>query len=75
MSNYEQFVKNVETLMFIYSYKKKDMKGIFGNGFFKKLNNKDETLIKKVSDYFNISEEYITNKDIINSSLNRRYFF
>jgi len=74
MSNYEKFIKNVETLMFIYSYKKKDMKSIFGNNFFDRLKSKDKILIKKVSDYFNISEEYITNKGIINSSLNRRYF-
>jgi hypothetical protein len=60
--------------MFIYSLNKTEMKSIFGQSFFKRLEKRDRALIQEVCDYFNISKEYITSKEVINSSLNTRYF-
>jgi hypothetical protein len=70
--------ENVKKLMFAYSLNRGQMKKIFGSGIFEIIDNskhiKYKKTLKKLTEYFNLSIDNLLYKEIINTSLNRRYF-
>jgi hypothetical protein len=73
-----QLAENVKKLMFIYSLNMGELRKVFGTKVFDIIKDNKHPrykyTAKKLAEYFNMSVETLLYKEIINTTLNRRYF-